>query len=786
MKKHVIYYLLSVLSGTAFVQETQAQSSAFTYQGRLTDGSTPASGNYDFRFTLYDSTNLLGAIVAGPVDLMAIPVSNGLFTVAPDFGDGVFTGADRWLEIGVRSNGTASAFTALSARQSITAAPYALHAASVNGSDILGLVPNNRLPGNLVRSDVPLIELENQVIFRGPVEFDNPSGPPFAVVSGADMVAGLNAERLGDRTAQGFWQTGGNAGTTPGPDFIGTTDNQPLEFRVNGLRALRLECNTESGETPDGIPDGAPNVIAGAPNNWVATGVVGATISGGGATNRFSFAAPNSVLVDFGTIGGGFGNSIETAAFDATIGGGGGNRVESFSQQASISGGWNNRILSGAEYTTICGGGGNMIGSNADGGTIGGGIGNEIQTEGYPPTPYGTISGGKDNVILPSASGSTISGGENNTVGTNAPHSTIAGGESNTIKTDAGHSFIAGGEGNLIESVATYNTIGGGSYNSIGTRADGSTIGGGVQNRMYTADKATIGGGESNTINTYAYGSTISGGASNIIDTDAQFATIPGGYQNHAGGYFSLAAGLRAKADHDGAFVWADHTNADFASTRANEFAVRANGGVRIDSGSGPGITLNAANRPLVTRLHDPFTSGNNEGAGRWGVFMEPHALVLGMPAIAGKTVRIGKYNADSTYTSLMTLDQSGNMTITGAYSPTSDRNAKENFADISPAEVLEKVAALPISRWNFKQDAGAEHVGPMAQDFHAAFGLGTDDKHIATVDADGVALAAIQGLHMILKEKEARICELETRLASLEVLIQTMGSNVANTENQK
>ena len=101
---------------------------------------------------------------------------------------------------------------------------------------------------------------------------------------------------------------------------------------------------------------------------------------------------------------------------------------------------------------------------------------------------------------------------------------------------------------------------------------------------------------------------------------------------------------------------------------------------------------------------------------------------------------------------------------------PTSDRNAKENFTPVSAQEVLGKVAALPISRWNFKGD-NSTHVGPMAQDFHAAFGVGTDDKHIATVDADGVALAAIQGLNQKLEEKNARIAELEKRLEKLERL---------------
>ena len=92
------------------------------------------------------------------------------------------------------------------------------------------------------------------------------------------------------------------------------------------------------------------------------------------------------------------------------------------------------------------------------------------------------------------------------------------------------------------------------------------------------------------------------------------------------------------------------------------------------------------------------------------------------------------------------------------SFANASDRNLKENFAPVNPREVLAKVAGLAVSRWNFKGDAVTSHVGPMAQDFHAAFGLGTDDRHIATVDADGVALAAIQGLNQKVDEKDARI----------------------------
>jgi len=122
-----------------------------------------------------------------------------------------------------------------------------------------------------------------------------------------------------------------------------------------------------------------------------------------------------------------------------------------------------------------------------------------------------------------------------------------------------------------------------------------------------------------------------------------------------------------------------------------------------------------------------------------------------------------------------MYIDFSGNVTAT-SFNPTSDRNAKEHFAPVDVREVLDKVASLPITRWNFKQDGASPHMGPMAQDFHAAFGLGPDDKRIPTVDADGVALAAIQGLNRKvdehLKAKDEEIVQLKQSIARLEDLV--------------
>src|ERR1039458_9517117 len=99
----------------------------FTYQGRLLDGGQPANGEYDLQFALSDAPLEAGYI--GPtLNVAPVTVSNGLFTVALDFGAGVFDGSARWLEIGVRANGSADPYTLLSPRQPITAAPYALYA----------------------------------------------------------------------------------------------------------------------------------------------------------------------------------------------------------------------------------------------------------------------------------------------------------------------------------------------------------------------------------------------------------------------------------------------------------------------------------------------------------------------------------------------------------------------------------------------------------------------------------------------------------------------------------
>ena len=107
-----------------------------------------------------------------------------------------------------------------------------------------------------------------------------------------------------------------------------------------------------------------------------------------------------------------------------------------------------------------------------------------------------------------------------------------------------------------------------------------------------------------------------------------------------------------------------------------------------------------------------------------------------------------------------------------GSWSSVSDRNVKDNFAAIDNRQLLARVLALPITTWNYKsQAASIRHIGPMAQDFFAAFNVGEDDRHITTIDEGGVALAAIQGLNEKLqdelRQKDSQIAALATQLAA-------------------
>ena len=127
------------------------------------------------------------------------------------------------------------------------------------------------------------------------------------------------------------------------------------------------------------------------------------------------------------------------------------------------------------------------------------------------------------------------------------------------------------------------------------------------------------------------------------------------------------------------------------------------------------------------------------------------------------------------------TLTNTGNLTIAGTLTQGSSRDLKTDFVSLDPQNVLAKVNAMPVSTWRYKlDDPTVRHVGPTAEDFHKAFGLGGDDKRIAPSDQAGVALVAVQGLTQEVETLRRKNADLEKRIAALEALLgATAGSGV-------
>jgi hypothetical protein len=848
-----------------------------------------------------------------------------------------------------------------------------------------------------------------------------------------------------------YWSLTGNAGTTFGTHFLGTTDNVALELRVNNERALRLEPNATS-----------PNLIGGYSGNSVAEGVVGATIGGGGRSDH-----PNEVTANYATVGGGVWNK---ASEWATVSGGvqniasghkaavGGGQLNTASgEKATVSGGISNTAsytittVGGGAHNTASGGwatvsGGRYNVASYTGTTVGGGAHNTA-SGGWATVPggrwneasgdYATVGGGEDNIA--GAAAATVSGGYQNRASYTA---TVSGGQWNEANGRA--ATVGGGAWNIASGDGA--TIGGGAF--ITATNDFDTVGGGTNN-IASGGRATVGGGvwnkAINTVTTVSGGSqntasdrgaTVGGGFRNTAS--GMLATVPGGEGNTAKGTYSFAAGLRAKAYHDGAFVWADSTDADFASTTQDQFAVRANGGALFNVGdaalrvtgdaeiagnltltgtlnggtpwtsvnvtAGTGLDLTGTEFSIATTYQLPQTCASgqiaewNDATGRWecggddgnywsltgnsGTTPDIHFLgttddmalelrvnnepalrleptitspnfiggysdnsvaegvvgatiggggaafdELGNPAFnrviglygtvsggrrntagrpgGGKDATVGGglgntasgrwatvgggvenvasgekatisggqlitasgdlatvgggFNNTASYTVTTVGGGLGNtasgwgatvpggrdntaqgdysfaagrqakalhrgtfvwgdstdwvninsssdnqfivranggiwfgqattdftptigpgvfintstgarLTTGGIWEDGSDRNLKENFAPVDRQEVLERLAAMPITTWNYKaEDPSIRRMGPTGQDFYATFALGQDDRHIASLDANGVALAAIQGLYELSQEQSARIEALESENAAL------------------
>jgi hypothetical protein len=348
--------------------------------------------------------------------------------------------------------------------------------------------------------------------------------------------------------------------------------------------------------------------------------------------------------------------------------------------------------------------------------------------------------------------------------------SAIVGGYANLLSFAAPYansnvSFIGGGQGNQITAPAS--VIGGGTANVIAASnaavADGQAafIGGGLQNRN-GGDFASIVGGSGNALGGPAtqgeYG-FIGGGQSNTLT--GEWAAIGSGRQNSvsgAGGF--VGGGTSNHVDSANASVGGGGDNSASAP-----YAVI------------PGGLRNAATAP------DTFAAGTGSWAAATGDFVwsddAGSATQLKVTASNVFAVRASGgvvLYSDPALTSGVRLAPGS-----GSWASLSDRTVKTDIRALDGATVLAKVAALPVTEWTYRSEPGVRHVGPMAQDFYAAFHVGEDDRHITTIDEDGVALAAVKALNRKLATAEsdvralsaqnralaARLARIESRLAS-------------------
>jgi hypothetical protein len=376
---------------------------AFTYQGRLSDAGLPAGGPYDLQFRLF--TAATGGATVGPLVVKDdVAVAGGLFTVMLDFGAGAFAGSARWLEIGVRPGASAGAFTTLQPRQELTPGPHALFSAAAPWTGLLGVPPGFAdgtdndaggditsvaagagLLGGALSGDATLTV--NTAAIQSRVTGSCPPGQSIRAVSQDGTVA-CEPDDWG-----AGWGLNGNAGTNPAADFVGTTDGQPLVFRMNNTVALRLLGGTST-----------PSVVGGFAGNAVTAGVIGGAIAGGGVSGL-----ENRVTDAYGAVGGGVGNTTGNdtgTAFDATsatVGGGAGNRAGA--SDATVAGG-NGNSASGAGaavpggYSNLAGGDGSFAGGFKarvrDAGTSGDADGDEgsfIWADYAPPFDFFTSTG---------------------------------------------------------------------------------------------------------------------------------------------------------------------------------------------------------------------------------------------------------------------------------------------------------------------------------------------------------------------------------------------------------
>ena len=325
----------------------------------------------------------------------------------------------------------------------------------------------------------------------------------------------------------------------------------------------------------------------------------------------------------------------------------------------------------------------------------------------------------------------TVGGGYSNEA-SNA-YASVGGGRSNAARND--YATVGGGGWNIASGAGATIAGGGGLYdpgpgpvvvNNTVTSNHG-TIGGGGNN-FVSGPFATVSGGYTNEAN-YAY-ATVGGGQQNAAN--APFATVGGGDENEASGSYATVSGGSSNA----ASGWAA-TVPGGTENLAQGFYSLASGRRAKANNTGCFVWGDSTDADVSCSVNNRWVARSSGGV----YFYTNAGLTSGVYVASGGT----------------------------GWSSISDRSTKENFRPVDAQSLLDRVASMPVQEYNLKsQDASIRHIGPVAQDF-ALFGYGESNLGINMQDADGVALAAIQGLYQQNQEQAKEIQSLKAQLSQIE-----------------
>lgn len=699
----VPWLLASTLFGCMTAVVAAPLSTAFTYQGELFDGGVPAVGSYDLRFTPYADASNPG-LLGPPLVVQDVLVSNGIFTTQVDFGPGFFVGDAVFLEVAVRpfDSDDPSAFEPLTPRQEITAAPYALRPA----------------PGSVTD-----IELAGDAVGSAQVADNSVTSNDLADGSIAPQDLNLGSATF-DTT---FWRVGGNAGA--GSLGIGTLDNQllrlfsPIGVVVNGPAfntntELTVRGNSSTVETNADLM-----LWPRAGEAFFNIAVIGATpadtrlVFHAVGTNPFTGYFPRAQMNFDGSFGIGGADPAPQARLHVT----------------GVDQGFDVPADSIEALELVIEDNDAQIGLySAGGGSVGSVIGLAEMGAGAVVDQWGLLR-------TTQAAGSSL----RFTYG-----SDITPALNPTLFNFGANASLAIGDFAPNQDTEVFVT---GSSTSAGTAVDLS-----LRPR----------GGD------HLFNLSVDGTSATDTRASLQFAGSSANYipRFTVTGTGSLGAGKSFALAHGGSFVFADDSTAAALSTTAtNQFLVRAVNGFGLNGAPlQSSYELNVQGRTVgesadfalrsggSTTSYLQTSAGTDSSDASWRLLQRdaPGGIAFISRLWFGANGFLGISAGFSTpaFPLLVgTNTSNGNgarLTTGGVWTNGSSRTFKEAFTAIDVGQVLDRVLDMPITRWRYRGGEDAWHLGPVAEDFRAAFGLGESEKYIGTVDADGVALAAIQGLH--------------------------------------